>query len=1038
MRRTSSQRGSALLIVLGMLSFMIISAVGFAAYMRYARQPSSFLRRTASTRQLTKAALAQAIDQIDLAIGNNPHPGVGQARTAGMPYNGWVHRVFTGTNTVPNDSMYDYTVAPLCLEALAYIPPPLVNEARYWSRLTPTAVWQPMSFDAGRFSWCAIDVSDYLDINRLMADRPRSSAPRGRISLAYLFENERHTSAGTGADKWDKFMKTFRGEPNEDTLCFEKIKSLEPLISVADLNLAMGSSTFGDFKSYFYEYIEGGSGGKNGFYGSRSEKDEETVRRMTFVTDSLFPMPAPGQQKTEDGDTVYDLNDGQYQPFKIDRLMQEGRTSLFSFVPDIGSTMQRASDWAEFLSGLGCAALFDYLDTDHIPVSLAIPTTERVPMICGIRPQFDGSSFAVMKRLEPAGDGPNDVKVVKGDEKTRTVQKTVKYNIESSKFLPAFMAGDVRTLVTFPFAHERADDVTFTMDGRFSLFFSSEEMNLRTGEMNDVLHLDSTTIGDSGLDPNTGLLNVKLREQSLGAFKSIRRPEDAVKEFGNSLREGQGLGQMLSREGNEVLTVTFEWQQTRPDENAGGVVAQGEWQPAFNASIWEHPEKYAIEARCNLRPLRANGMKDPDLEQANVLKLVQGGYDSGKDIWLNAGVWLRIKDDKGKVVDMVPACVFDDQSQNNLNVRQMGRVAQDVGGLQYPIFRFDTGVRFRLSLKGLDTLSEQQIKLEPEGALVADPRWNHAPEHWFAHSGTLTKETWLQNNHVGENGRDPDIFMATSDAGYMQSAYELAFLPRLCNRFSLKDARFGDMQSLAQTNMRRIPERFEDAVNSGLAWRTYDPFTDEGREDFALIPRTSAGAGFKVNPYSDSTNVLMAAFANTPIDWNRASTNIVEGEEYDPSQSAATFNKKYAFNEYATGTRLYWEDLETIAGRLIQKTHGEHKNWKTAWQELGWNASADNFCGIDMQDSEDRLWWTDRKFLYGFWRDCFEAKQQLFLVFVRTEPMMMGNEGSGKVRPQLGARAMAVVWRDPTESADRRGGIPAPHQTRVLFYRQFE
>ena len=196
-----------------------------------------------------------------------------------MPYNGWVHRVFTGTNTVPNDSMYDYTVAPLCLEALAYIPPPLVNEARYWSRLTPTAVWQPMSFDAGRFSWCAIDVSDYLDINRLMADRPRSSAPRGRISLAYLFENERHTSAGRGADKWDKFMKTFRGEPNEDTLCFDQIKSLEPLISVADLNLAMGSSTFGDFKSYFYEYVEGGSGGKNGFYGSRNEKDEETVRR---------------------------------------------------------------------------------------------------------------------------------------------------------------------------------------------------------------------------------------------------------------------------------------------------------------------------------------------------------------------------------------------------------------------------------------------------------------------------------------------------------------------------------------------------------------------------------------------------------------------------------------------------------------------------------------------------------------------------------------------------------------------------------------
>ena len=34
MRNPSSRRGSALLIVLGMLSFMIVSAVGFATYMR--------------------------------------------------------------------------------------------------------------------------------------------------------------------------------------------------------------------------------------------------------------------------------------------------------------------------------------------------------------------------------------------------------------------------------------------------------------------------------------------------------------------------------------------------------------------------------------------------------------------------------------------------------------------------------------------------------------------------------------------------------------------------------------------------------------------------------------------------------------------------------------------------------------------------------------------------------------------------------------------------------------------------------------------
>ena len=52
MNKTSirARRGSALLIVLGMISFMVISAVAFSAYMRYSRLPSSFLRRSSSSR----------------------------------------------------------------------------------------------------------------------------------------------------------------------------------------------------------------------------------------------------------------------------------------------------------------------------------------------------------------------------------------------------------------------------------------------------------------------------------------------------------------------------------------------------------------------------------------------------------------------------------------------------------------------------------------------------------------------------------------------------------------------------------------------------------------------------------------------------------------------------------------------------------------------------------------------------------------------------------------------------------------------------
>lgn len=1041
MKRISSRSGSALLIVLGMLSFMIISAVGFAAYMRYSRQPSSFLRRSSSTRQLAKAALAEAIDQIDRAIGNNPHPGVGNAHTSGAAWNGWQGRVFTGTNATLNVSGGDAGYAsPLCLEALAYIPPPLVNEARYYSRFTPTAAWQQLSFDAGRFCWLALDVSDYFDINRLMANKPRSSSPNRRISLAYLFENMKHDGmdGSLSPEAWDKFMEKFRGKPDDRTQSFT-FKGQEPLISIADFNLALdayGSNT--GFTSPFCDYVEA-TGGRSGFYGTESERDEDIFRRMTFVTDSHAPASTTRQQ-TPSGETVYDLNDEDYQPFSLDRLdATPGQTALAAFVPSVSSTMQRATDWASRLGGLGCAALFDYLDTDHYPVSLAIPTTERVPMICGIKPKFDGA-FTVAKSYEPSGDGPDDVQVKSGDEKTRIVRKTVKYNIGAQKLMEGFMGGFVDTLVTFPFAHPRADDGNFTIDGRFSLFFSTEEMRLRTGEQNDLLHLAdkniSTTLNNEG-----GIITAKLSEQGLPTFTSIRQPSDAVKRVaGLTLREGVNVCRALSMAGNELLTVTFEWEQTLQEESVGGVLAGGKWLPVWGNNIWEHPEKYAVEAKCNVKAVRATGTTDPDLEQNKITDLVKGGYDNGKDVWLNGAVTLRVKE-SGRVVDMVPACVLDDKIQNNANIGPLGMggggtVAAMIAGQQFPIFRFDTGVKFRLSLKGLDNMAEMPITLDPAMAMVSDPRWNHAPEHWYAKAGDLTEQEWLteQEKLLGQDGRDDDIFMATSDAGYLQSIYELAFLPRLTDlRTTGNRPDIGNMESLGSVNYTSIPSSWDKTLNKAFVWRTYDPFSDEGREAFEDIPRTSAGGGCKVNPYSDSTNILMAAFANTPIDWNRASTNVVEGQDYKDSTTAKEFNTKSARNAYSSAAKIKWHDLEQIAGRFKDLTR-QHGNWETAWNKLDWYGDEDSFCGVTLDNETDDLWTADRKFLYGFWRDCFAARQQLFLVFIRAEPMMMGSSGNDQVPPQLGARAVAVVWRDPTESKNEQ----TPHQTRVLFYRQFE
>ena len=69
-----NKQGSALLIVLGFLSFMVVSAVAFSIFMRQGRLPSSFLRQRILARQLVKAGLAHAMSDIDAAIGDDPYP----------------------------------------------------------------------------------------------------------------------------------------------------------------------------------------------------------------------------------------------------------------------------------------------------------------------------------------------------------------------------------------------------------------------------------------------------------------------------------------------------------------------------------------------------------------------------------------------------------------------------------------------------------------------------------------------------------------------------------------------------------------------------------------------------------------------------------------------------------------------------------------------------------------------------------------------------------------------------------------------------
>ena len=123
------KKGSALLIVLGMFAFMLVSAVAFSVYMRASRAPSSYLLRNATLRQVVKAAVARAIDEVDTAIGNDPFPGVGYNHDYGgsgsmgmgtpdYKNDTWRGRVFTPGG----ETNMAATVSTLTLEALGYLP----------------------------------------------------------------------------------------------------------------------------------------------------------------------------------------------------------------------------------------------------------------------------------------------------------------------------------------------------------------------------------------------------------------------------------------------------------------------------------------------------------------------------------------------------------------------------------------------------------------------------------------------------------------------------------------------------------------------------------------------------------------------------------------------------------------------------------------------------------------------------------------------------------------------------------------------------
>lgn len=1108
MNRSGTKRGSALLVVLGMLAFIIVSAVGFSVFMRNARLPSSYLRRASATRLLAKGAMASAIEYLDRSVGNNPHPGLGNA-VMSVPGNGvtatfhntWHHRVLFGCTNVSElvAQGYNPTNCPavLCLEALAYLPPVLVNDARHFSRVSPTGKWKTFAFDAGRYNFTVVDVSDYLDINRLAANVRRTSAPNGRITLSYMLEPLGHDASGDGAKAWDEFMEDFRHfDKDKYTVDFD---GKYPLISLADWNLAVqdkgggniGNSPVGSkVGSAFCKYLENGG---TAFYNADGDDYFDALAYTTFVTDSYFPRAvdpladesgrqgggANGQNAQSENETT-DLNDPDNQPFKPEDLATDGAgsKSLRQFFSGQNGKCQDP-DWVSAFSYTGCAMLFDYLDTDRVPTFMSLPCFERAPMIAAIEPDFPGSALVLKRKTDP--EDPAKAEPVPDGQGDREATGTVYYRLDGEALARGFMAGGVNVLTVFPFAHPDDDDEnhSYELEGRFSLFFSSAPMSLRTGNLGDALHIEQKSIPSSNgkIDPQSGLLSVTWDTPvKIGQFSGGEGLESDRTMRVTRLpltQGGQKLASFLNAEDgdeNVLLKVVYKWKQTPTRQNAGGVNAR-EYRPTFKEILDnpEHPSITDITGTSSFPVVDEKGNVVKELQKLNREQLLAAG---GAELHLNAAVWLRVKED-GVVVDAVPACMNDDAVLSGDQSIKTKAIEYPELGQPWPLMRFDSGIaadeNLRLSARDLESRfnagTRSEIKLSPAAVAVRDPRFNYAPEHWHQIAGGRLKdvasarEAWLDGR--GEDG----IYMSTSDAGHLQSIEELAFLPKISpvtqgegGAFTFgRSVNTGDLQWPGSWSNRTFPENREQAVNHELMdrggrWNEYDPIDRDYLlfDDLARNHWPSTGRGFKIHPYSDSTNVVAAAIANSPSEWKYASTNAqsVAGKELK-GMDAPEFNKKYAFSQYSQDTVLRWEHVAAIAGTFSREARdaaAKGEDWRDRlWRSendggLWRNSSEEPIAGVNLSDGRgksDPLFEVDRKFLHGYWRDCFAVQQQLYLVFVRAEPMMTSSEDINRIPPQHTARAVALVWRDPARLPGANEDF-APHATRVLFYKQFE
>ena len=443
----TANKGSALLVVLGFLTFMIISAVSFSIYMRIERQASSNYRHSITARHLLESSLFRAMDEVDadLRLNNN----------AKFPtHAGWEGRVFTSQSNTPEKE----NARVLSLEALSFLPASLVNDARVaaassveWRRMSMPIEGQVSILNnsarssgdksyVGRYAYICVNLSDMLNINGC------TNAVRGVsnvVSVASLFSTPSLA---------DTFLKQAQND-----VYYASLQDFYACMAVASKNYFGGPSD-----SPYIKFLKDGLNvGFNDSYNHLLVTDgfaKTPPARSTACNVAINPPFTPGQLSGGAGGVGPSM----------DPIFSAKIREMF---PD-------ATDFAQ--DGMPFQAMLaDYLSKDSVGIMrVDAPSSKLAPMICQV-----WLAPPIMPTITSELTGPPD--------KPDTLYKL---NLVSD--VNAMAAGlGLQVRVCFPFKNveARIKPYTLKVDGFFRV-----DKTAQTPELTSQIKLEATDLPFTG------------------------------------------------------------------------------------------------------------------------------------------------------------------------------------------------------------------------------------------------------------------------------------------------------------------------------------------------------------------------------------------------------------------------------------------------------------------------------------------------------------------------------------------------------------